>query len=358
MGGMLLGAALAGAAQGYGKYVDDENKREDDERKRQQSISDRRDALLQEMRLKEEYAIAGEERKEQRKKAEEADLIAATQKAGTRAEEIGADRRYSTFKKDGLAAGYFEGMSEDEIKKVFKDNYDDRQVTTEAGGDRYLDKTREIKAQDRLKASQETGNTGLISTALKSVDDARSSDVATETQRRNQENERRNRERDDQKHAETMERMGIDSRRLDIYASKGGSSSGGGRADPTYRLALTTQLNAANRDVTELRKSLEAFDDNLVNKTSTDPAVAVKRKQLQSDLDEAIQTKKSLLKQFDGLGAQPSDEGSTKPSGSKPSGGQSGTGSVATPKSNAEFNSLPKGALYVNPKDGKTYTKN
>jgi hypothetical protein len=34
------------------------------------------------------------------------------------------------------------------------------------------------------------------------------------------------------------------------------------------------------------------------------------------------------------------------------------TGGVITPKSQAEFNALPKGARYINPADGKEYIKN
>jgi hypothetical protein len=34
------------------------------------------------------------------------------------------------------------------------------------------------------------------------------------------------------------------------------------------------------------------------------------------------------------------------------------TGGVVTPKSQAEFNALPKGARYINPADGKEYIKN
>lgn len=296
--------------------------------------------------------------KEERLRKQQDELVAADDKATTRAKELGTARRMDDFK---AKLGQTDA-TEAELQEAFK-QYDNKAVQAGDKTDtQFMDKRRADAAGDYVKAARETGNTGLLSQAKQSMDFAVKQDDAdaktAREERKAEETERRNREAERQRDEREGRRDERENRRLDIYASKGGGSSGNGRTDPTYRLALTTQLNAANRDVTELRKSLEAFDDNLVNKNSTDPAVAKKRERLQTDLDEAIQTKKTLLKQFDGLGAQPSDEGSTKPSGSKPSGGQSGTGSVATPKSNAEFNSLPKGALYVNPKDGKTYTKN
>ena len=54
--GMLFAGALTGGAQAMGQMADQAYKREDDERKRQQSIMDRRNELLFEMKAKADMA--------------------------------------------------------------------------------------------------------------------------------------------------------------------------------------------------------------------------------------------------------------------------------------------------------------
>lgn len=262
--------------------------------------------------------------KEARTKREQSELIDASVKADERSQELGEQRRFESFKKKVGPTD----ATDDELREGFK-SYDNTAVQVDGKTDSQFVDRRTDAAGDYVKAARETGNTGLLSTAMKGVDDARAADVAESKEkyanRKAEETERRNLETERQREERDAKRDERDNRRLDIYASKGhgGSSSGNGRTDPTYRLALTTQLNAANKDVTELRKTLDAFDANMLNKTSQDPAVIQKRTDLKQELSDAVETKKMLLDQFKTLGEDHSGSESPKPSGSKPSGGQS-----------------------------------
>jgi hypothetical protein len=65
--------------------------------------------------------------------------------------------------------------------------------------------------------------------------------------------------------------------------------------------------------------------------------------------EPSIQDIRSMLiqRELQGAGSRFAGQGSPAP-----------TGGVITPKSQAEFNALPKGARYINPADGKEYIKN
>jgi hypothetical protein len=77
---------------------------------------------------------------------------------------------------------------------------------------------------------------------------------------------------------------------------------------------------------------------------------AIKRRAKDAGQPEpSIQDIRSILiqRELQGAGSRFAGQGSSAP-----------TGGVVTPKSQAEFNALPKGARYINPADGKEYIKN
>lgn len=322
--GML--GALAGLGKGLSMIGEDGLKTI--QRNEEAAASEERQKRVAEWQAKmnQEYKIQDEERAVERKRGEERQLSEADDKATTRAKELGTARRMDDFK---AKLGQTDA-TEAELQEAFK-QYDNKAVQA---GDKvdtqFMDKRRADAAGDYVKAARETGNTGLLSQAKQSMDFAVKQDDAdaktAREERKAEETERRNREAERQRDEREGRRDERENRRLDIYASKGGGSSGNGRTDPTYRLALTTQLNAANKDVTELRKTLDAFDANMLNKTSQDPAVIQKRTDLKQELSDAVETKKMLLDQFKTLGEDHSGSESPKPSGSKPSGGQSNAG--------------------------------
>lgn len=79
--GMLFAGALTGGAQAMGQMADQAYKREDDERKRQQSIMDRRNELLFEMKAKSDMA-----------RREEEEAMAGFGRVAKRGEEITNER--------------------------------------------------------------------------------------------------------------------------------------------------------------------------------------------------------------------------------------------------------------------------
>jgi hypothetical protein len=69
------------------------------------------------------------------------------------------------------------------------------------------------------------------------------------------------------------------------------------------------------------------------------------------NLPEAEKREKAIERLTGGTGAP-------KTGDNKPGESSASSSAVAKPKTQAEFDKLPPGALYVNPKDGKTYSKN
>lgn len=149
--GMLFAGALTGGAQAMGQMADQAYKREDDERKRQQSIMDRRNELLFEMKAKADMA-------QEQERADAEGYV----KASERGRAIGDDRRFSKFREDIRATGGGEGMSEDELRGVFNENYNDKVV---AGSDRYYEPESADK-RDALQAARSSGASGRVIAGL------------------------------------------------------------------------------------------------------------------------------------------------------------------------------------------------
>lgn len=328
----LLGA-MAGLGKGLSMVAEDNMKTI--QRQEETAASEERQMRIAawQAKMNEEYALAKEERAVARDDAKTKRLIDDTMKADTRSGEIGTDRRFAKFKQDGLAAGYFEGMSDDEIKQAFKDHYDDRQVTTEAGGDRYQDKTREIKSQDRLKAAQETGNSGLIATSLKGVDDARAADAIDAKERQARAESARKERRDEQRWEYEQETLRIRDKQADTQARRveGALAKVGAKAsDPlSERKAIVSEIK-------ELESTMPKPPDTsklvgkMKEKADADYAAkleAWKRSEDGQILAALRQRQRELM--------------SNKPSESKPAGGQS------------VIKSLPEGARQIGTSGGK-----
>lgn len=149
--GMLFAGALTGGARALGEIADDQIKRNDLEKSRQQQIADRREALLYEMQLKEQFALEQEKR--------DAESYIA---AGDGGKAIGDERRYAKFREDIKASGGGEGMSEDEIRGLFNEHYNDKVV---GGSDRYYEPESADK-RDALQAARSSGASGKVIAGL------------------------------------------------------------------------------------------------------------------------------------------------------------------------------------------------
>lgn len=149
--GMLFAGALTGGARAVGEMADQAIKREDDAQVRQQSIMDRRNELLFEMKAKADMA-------QEQERADAEGYVKATE----RGRAMGDDRRFAKFREDIKTSGYGEGMGEDELRKVFSDNYNDKVV---AGSDRYYE-PESADRRDALQAARSSGASGAVLKAL------------------------------------------------------------------------------------------------------------------------------------------------------------------------------------------------
>ena len=229
--GMLFAGALTGGANAVGQLADDAIKQRERDQVRQQSIMDRRNELLFEMKAKADMARQGE--------LEDAQKFDS---ATGRAEKVGDDRRFAKFRDDLRATGGGEGMSEEQLREVFNSQYNNKQSTTEAGGTRYMEPESRNKADvlDELRKGGASG--GLLKTAR---DDLASTQRAEQLSRsealREKQLEQRDRqfaERLDQQAMLADERNRVTLEAADRRASRGGD---GGGSEPKIR---STKTNA------------------------------------------------------------------------------------------------------------------
>ena len=229
--GMLFAGALTGGANAVGQLADDAIKQRERDQVRQQSIMDRRNELLFEMKAKADMARQGE--------LEDAQKFDS---ATGRAEKVGDDRRFAKFRDDLRATGGGEGMSEEQMREVFNSQYNNKQSTTEAGGTRYMEPESRNKADvlDELRKGGASG--GLLKTARDDLTNTqRAEQQARSEALKEKQLEQRDRqfaERLDQQAVLADERNRVALEAADRRASRGGD---GGGAEPKIR---STKTNA------------------------------------------------------------------------------------------------------------------
>lgn len=194
--GIGKGIADAGATIGSAMMRDvDAREAEDRAEKRAIAADDR--ALLKARELQ-KLKDESDEAKAKR----DADI---TVQAEQSAPAIGDKRRFDQFKKDvGETA-----MSDDELRKVFNDQYNQQKVGSFEGADRY----REKYSREKEDTLNEIRRLGGSSTAIKEARDSYRATVDAETR---SEKEALDRRREDRRDNEARDRADRDSRRLDI----------------------------------------------------------------------------------------------------------------------------------------------
>ncbi|MEY4951782.1 MAG: hypothetical protein RL299_206 [Pseudomonadota bacterium] len=141
--------------------------------------------------------------------------------------------------------------------------------------------------------------------------------------------------------------------RTDPNARKTGGGGGGGRSgDPELGRLKAAQVSL-DRSVASVDNQERALRSSIKDMSRTQRQAAEEELKALGEQRRALTSQKSsLLDKIVKLeSAAPS--GAATPSAA-PTTALSG---VAAPKTQAEFDALPRGAKFVNPKDGKTYTK-
>jgi hypothetical protein len=172
MSGLILagiGKGIADAGQTFGSFM-------------MQGIQDQRKNELEALReerqsarelARDERQSVREEERETRKTAsieaaalKDADIYAKAEEA---APGIGEARRFEKFKKD---LGQTD-MAEDELRQVFKDQYDQTKVGAFEGADRYVERYSKQKEDVLSEIRRGGGSSGLINQAVAEVKGAR-----------------------------------------------------------------------------------------------------------------------------------------------------------------------------------------
>lgn len=234
MSGLILagiGKGIADAGQTFGSFM-------------MQGIQDKRKDELE--ALRDERLIAREELREQRAvdrveaaALKDAEIFASAEQASA---GIGDTRRFEKFKKD---VGQTD-MAEDDLRKVFDEQYNQRKVGAFEGADRYVERYSKQK-EDVLNEIRRTGgSSGLINQAQNSVKTAQEAERAADRLAFDQ-------KREDARNAQIDTRNTQNDRRLDlleeritsqnktdtIRANKPNGGSGSGGSGPKVRSTYT-----------------------------------------------------------------------------------------------------------------------
>lgn len=160
-----IGKGIADAGQTFGSFM-------------AKDIEERRRAELE--ALREERLTAREEEREIRKDArieaaakKDADIYARAEEA---APGVGEARRFEKFKKD---LGQTD-MAEEDLRTVFRDQYDQTKVGAFEGADRYVERYSKQKEDVLSEIRRMGGSSGLINQAVAEVKGARESERAAD----------------------------------------------------------------------------------------------------------------------------------------------------------------------------------
>lgn len=201
MSGLILagiGKGIADAGQTFGSFM-------------MQGIQDKRKDELE--ALRDERLIAREELREQRAvdrveaaALKDAEIFASAEQAST---GIGDTRRFEKFKKD---LGQTD-MAEEDLRKVFDEQYNQRKVGAFEGADRYVERYSKQK-EDVLNEIRRTGgSSGLITQAQNSVKIAQEAERASDRLAFDQ-------KREDVRNAQVETRNTQNDRRLDLLEER------------------------------------------------------------------------------------------------------------------------------------------
>lgn len=382
--GMLFAGALTGGAKAVGQLADDAIKQREREQVRQQSIMDRRNELLFEMKAKADMA-------------RQAELDDAQKYDGAvgRAEKVGDDRRFAKFRDDLRATGGGEGMSEEQLREVFDSQYNNKQSTAEAGGTRYMEPESRNKADvlDELRKGGASG--GLLKTAR---DDLASTQRAEQLSRSEALKEKQLDQRDRQfaERLDQQARLADERNRVTLEAADRRASGSGKKPseiDQTEKLSVLKDVKA-KADATRPKRSdyasekryaeaMTKWQESEDGQISTEASRRIKevfggapsKAQPMDDAGSASGDVDSLRREISRVEGGKDNpavkserlailreelrkaEGQAKTAGQKSTVKDNQTTGVPSKvSSKAEYDALPKGARYVAP-DGTVRTK-
>lgn len=382
--GMLFAGALTGGANAVGQLADDAIKQRERSEVRQQSIMDRRNELLFEMKAKADMARQGE--------LEDAQKYDG---AVGRADKVGDDRRFAKFREDLRATGGGEGMSEEQLREVFNSQYNNKQSTTEAGGTRYMEPESRNKADvlDELRKGGASG--GLLKTAREDLTNTQ----RAEQQARSEALKEKQLEQRDRQFAERLDQQAMladERNRVTLEAADRRASGSGKKSseiDQTEKLSVLKDVKA-KADATRPKRSDYAsekrYEEAMTKwQESEDGKISTEASRRIRDVFGDVSSK---VQPMDDAGSASSDvdalrreisrvesgrdnpavkserlailreelkkaEGQAKTAGQKSTAKDNRTtGAPSKVSSKAEYDALPKGARYVAP-DGTVRTK-
>ena len=160
-----IGKGIADAGQTFGAYMAKDieaNRLSEREALREERLLARQEALEQ---LKAD--------REETKAKKDAEIYAKAEEA---APGVGEARRFEQFKKD---VGQTD-MTEEDMRQVFKDQYDQTKVGEFKGADRYLERYSKLKEDVLSEIRRAGGSSGLINQAVAEVKGAREAERAAD----------------------------------------------------------------------------------------------------------------------------------------------------------------------------------
>lgn len=220
-----------------------------------------------------------------------------------------------------------------------------------------------MKNLDQVKASiQISKNQSQIERTAQELELKRKHDEEIERENREKDAARLRKEADermarlkvDARNADTADRqerrLDLDQKRLDLQVKKEEKTEAKKESNEAFKNNMNI-ASMADKTINEKETALRDLDNSSLKKEQKE----AQRKQLQKELDEATDEKKTALgraekyrKQFEGEDDKKED---------KPSANKYTQEKPATPTSEKDVKDLPVGAYFKNPADGKIYRK-
>jgi hypothetical protein len=317
-----IGRGIADAGQTFGNFMAKDI--EDRRRETLEALREERQAAREMAR--DERILEREEGRETRAAKRVEDLAFKDANIYAEAEKsavgVGDTRRFEKFKKD---LGQTD-MAEEDLRKVFDEQYNQRKVGAFEGADRYVERYSKQKEDVLGEIRRMGGSSGLINQAVAEVKGAREAERVADRlsfdERRLAEQEARRRDEFKALLPIKQEQAAAGTTRANASATSAGAavtranrppSSGGGSGGdkPATTADMQRQINAANDDIAVLLGATKQELNQKLARTQKragegDAEAIAKMKEIQPYLD-AKTTLNKRMREF----KSPSEDGST-----------------------------------------------
>lgn len=290
------------------------------------------------------------------KNQDEIKLAAAKEEIAQKRAKFLDDLKLQNQKREeGEVADFYKSTAPQTKTAAFTDTVGDEATGESAGAPITTKETREETAARRLEEARKTGKSGIIAQAYKEVGDIRAEDkqdIAAKTLEQRTANEAERLRLQDQRDKSKDEN---EKKRLDVMIAKLTKGEAADKEPAKIREVKALAELAFGGDIEKATSF--AYGTNAKPRAEAVMSMFSALKNTDADTGKASDLMAKAEKMVDDLRGKDTASRGGVSVGPKEAPKTEAPKEAAKPKSKAEYDALAPGALYVNPKDGKTYRK-